>query len=179
MPNCLVIVPVPEVEPYVARLREQFDRSAKRGLGAHITLLHAPLPSGGIAPAMFAALANISTTTAAFAYAVTQTGRFPGTLYLAVEPVGAFNVLNQRLAQTSLDTSDKPFVPHISIVRRGAAGDDEPGVERELMQMLVRQGPVHCKCLEIVLLEDSTGMWRSVRRFALSGGTGSPSPAPS
>jgi 2'-5' RNA ligase len=169
MPHCLVIVPVPEVEPYVSHLRERFDPAARRGLGAHITLLHAPLPSGGVDSAVFAAVAELCTTTPSFAYVVPGLGRFPGSLYLAVEPITPFASLRKCLVRVSPDTAAKSFVPHISIVRRAAASDDELGVERELTQLLAHHGPLQCVCRELELLEDSAGKWHSVQRFALNG----------
>jgi 2'-5' RNA ligase len=179
MPHCLVIVPVPEVEPHVSRLRDLYDPAARRGLGAHITLLHTPRPVGGTDPALLAALGKLGATASAFAYTIARTGRFPSTLFLAAEPAGPFQWLNEQLLQVSSDSGARSFVPHISVVRGRAMRERAHEVEQELTLMLARQGPIHCVCSGIKLLEDSTGVWRSVRRFALTGGTDSPSPAPS
>lgn len=200
MPHALVIVPVSEVEPYVASLRERFDRSARRGLGAHVTLLHVPLSPHGVDAAMCTMIAETAARVAPFRYAVTGLAQFPGTIYLAVDPQEPFNELHARLA-SPLASADavipgaagrKPpreFIPHISVVRaprragRGpadadAAVDALPVAEAELIPLL-DAAPLRCECREIVLLEDSTGRWQPVQAFALSGCTGSPSPAPS
>src|SRR6476620_3812408 len=97
MPHALVIVPVPEVEPYVASLRERFDRSAQRGLGAHVTLLHVPLSAHGIDAAIIATVAEAISGVAPFRYAVTGLAHFADTIYLAVDPWTPFNELHARL----------------------------------------------------------------------------------
>ena len=197
MPHALVIVGVREVEPYVARLRARFDRSDRRGLGAHVTLLHAPMPPEGIDAAMLAAVAEAISGVAPFRYAVTGLAHFPGTIYLAVDPWTPFNELHARLVArlapprpgTAGRKPEREFVPHISVVRSARRRDRAPGqpesaidalpvVEVELIPLLDAT-PLRCECREIVLLEDSSGVWQPVRTFALSDCTDSPSPAPS
>ena len=182
MAHVLFVVRVPEVEPYIARLRERFDPSAKRGLGAHVTVLHSTVPPGHIDPTVSGRVAAVVYSIAQFRYQVTRVARFPRTLYLVAEPAAPFFLLNDRLA-VALPMAEpgeqerKPLVPHISVVRKSTIDDRE--VEAELTMMLERHGPIACVCTEIVLLENSTGMWRSVREFVLSGGRGSPAPGPS
>lgn len=197
MPHALVIVPVPEVEPYVASLRERFDRSARRGLGAHVTLLHTPMPPDGIDAAMITSVAGAISGVAPFRYAVTGLAHFAGTIYLAVDPWTPFNELHARLVSrlarphpgAAGRKPEREFVPHISVVRiarrserapgqPGSAIDALPVAEVELIPLLDAT-PLRCECRDIVLLEDSTGVWQPVRTFALSGCTDSPSPAPS
>jgi 2'-5' RNA ligase len=74
-------------------------------------------------------------------------------------------------------TREQPFVPHISIVRKSSI--DDRGVESELAVLLARHGPIACACRRIELLENSSGPWRSVQNFALSGDRGNPGPVPS
>ena len=182
MPHALVIVRVAEVEPYVARLRQRFDPAARRGLGAHVTLLHAPLPSAGIDAAMRASIAAAAAGSAAFRYAVTGLAHFPGTLYLAIDPWEPFKELHAHLAPQEAGAgraAQREFIPHISVVRKArrsdpslAQGDDAidaiPVAEAELIPLL-DAAPIPCECREIVLLEDSTGLWRPVQAFALDG----------
>ena len=190
MPHILVIVRVPEVEPYVGQLRERFDPAARRGLGAHVTLLHAPLPPKGIDAAMIAAVAEAVSGCGPFRYAVTGLAHFPGTLYLAIDPWEPFNALHARLATLQASAGkeqgaspgrapQREFIPHVSVVRKGgrsepllangdAAIDALPVAQAELIPLL-DEAPIHCECREIVLLEDSTGLWQPVRTFALSG----------
>jgi 2'-5' RNA ligase len=173
--HALVIVPVPEVEPYVSKLRERFDPAARRGLGAHVTLLHAPLPSGGIDPSMIASVASIAAAVTPFPFMVTRVARFATTLYLAVESAEPFASLHRSLTllapgAPSTGGPQRDFVPHISVVRQGGGSDfDDRAVgaaESELNQALARHGPIQCVCHELVLLENSTGTWRPVPTHA-------------
>ena len=171
MPHSLVMVRVPEVEPYVSKLRERFDPAARRGLGAHVTLLHAALPAGGIDPSMSASVAAIASAVTPYTFTVTRVARLSTTLYLAVEPAEPFASLHRSLTALapgtpSMGSSQRDFVPHISVVRWGGGADlDHRAVgqaESELNQALARHGPIQCICRELVLLEDSTGTWRPV-----------------
>jgi len=168
-PHVLVIVRVPEVEPYVSKLRERFDPAARRGLGAHVTLLHAALPAGGIDPSMSASVAAIAAAVTPFTFMVTRVARFATTLYLAVEPAEPFASLQRSLTTLvqrapSAGSPQHDFVPHISVVRQGSSAALAEHVfaeaESELSQALARHGPIQCVCRELVLLEDSTGTWR-------------------
>ena len=182
MAQSLLIVCVAEVEPHVARLREQFDPSAKRGLGAHITVLYSSLPPKRIAKTAIQRVAAVASAVAPFSYQVTRVARFPGTLYLTAEPAAPFVSLHEQLVAvlpaSAADTdSRQEYLPHISIVRKSAADDRD--VEAELTALLEHHGPIACSCTEIVLLANSSGAWLPMRKFALSGGTGSPSQGPS
>jgi 2'-5' RNA ligase len=182
MAQLLFMVPVPEVEPYVAQLRARHDPSAQRGLPAHVTVLHAPLPSGGIDASVISRASAAMTPMAPFNYQVARVGRFPGTLYLAAEPAAPFVRLHDQLVAALLDgefnkPERRPLVPHVSVVRKSEI--DDHGIEAELTAVLDRVGPIACYCREICLLENSSGLWRRIQEFALSGGTGTPAPAPS
>jgi 2'-5' RNA ligase len=184
MANFLVTALVPEVEPHIARLRERFDRAARRGLGAHVTLRHQSVPPQGLDGALIEAAAGLAAAAPSFSFAVTRVARFPSTVYLAVEPGEPFEKLHRASALLAraepsgrVPASERRYVPHISVARRGSDVDlADPAVreaETALAGMLARKGPIRCECREIVLLEDSTGLWRPVARFALSGGTDS------
>ena len=179
MAQFLIMVPVPEVEPLVARLRALFDPSAKRGLAAHVTVVHSNLPSERVDLIAVEKIAAAAASMAPFNYWITRVARFPGTVYLAAEPAAPFVHLKNTLAVT-LRTDQReqqghePLIPHVSVVRKSALDDRD--VEAELTAMLERHGPISCECKQIVLLENSSGLWRPVREFALSGDTGNPWP---
>jgi 2'-5' RNA ligase len=149
-------------------------------LGAHVTVLHANLSYDLVDPiAREQILAAVSLMTP-FEYRLTRVARFPGTVYLAAEPAAPFVHLQRRLTAAVLmdereQQGKEPFIPHVSVVRKSAIDDRD--VEAELATMLERHGPISCVCKGIVLLENSSGWWRPVQEFALSGDTGSPSPA--
>jgi hypothetical protein len=182
MAQFLIMVRVPEVEPYIARLRARFDPSAERGLGAHVTVVHANMPSALMEPISLEQIAAAAASIAPFDYRITRVARFPGTLYLAAEPAAPFMHLKDRLVAVLPKDEHgprgkEPLIPHVSVVRKSAIDDRE--VEAELESALECHGPISCTCKEIVLLENSSGMWRPLQEFVLSGDTGSPWQAPS
>ena len=145
MPQLLIMVPVVEAEPYVAKLRERFDPSARRGLGAHITVLHSNMPWESFEPNFLEQITAGATATAPFEYQITKVARFPGTLYLAVEPASPFVLLKEKLLLgLPIAERERPvresLVPHVSIVRKSTSDDHE--VEEELTSMLRRFGPI-------------------------------------
>ena len=172
MAQFLIMVPAPEVEPHVARLRLQFDPAAKRGLGAHVTLVHANLPAKGIEPSALEQIAAAVSSVAPFDYQITRVARFPGTLYLAAEPAAPFVLLEARLSialQTGeqAERREEPVTPHVSVVRKSSIDDRE--MQADLAMLLERHGPISCVCSAIVLLENSSGVWRPVQEFVLGG----------
>jgi hypothetical protein len=181
MAQLLIMVPVPEVEPFIAQLRARFDPSAKRGLGAHVTVLHSNISQGRIEPAFMDRIAVSVSSVAPFGYRITRVARFPRTLYLAAEPAAPFVLLRERLV-LALPMSERepqfkePLIPHVSVVRKSTSKDHD--VEGELSATLRRHGPIPCVCKQLVLLENSSGVWQEVRRFALSGDKDNPSQGP-
>jgi hypothetical protein len=93
-PESAILVPVPEAEPVVGPLRARLDRSAGRGIPAHVTVLYPFVPPGQITPAVIEMAAAAVKSVPGFAC------RFPGTdwfgedvLWLAPEPAGPFRAL--------------------------------------------------------------------------------------
>jgi 2'-5' RNA ligase len=179
MAQFLIMVRVPELEPHVARLRAQFDPSARRGLAAHITLLHSNLTADRVDGTALEKIAAAATSTASFDYQITRVARFPGTVYLAAEPAAPFVLLRKSLAlvlrmEEREQQGQEPLIPHVSVVRKSSI--DDRGVEAELIAMLERHGPIACACKGIALLENSSGQWRTVQEYSLSDDTGNPWP---
>ena len=167
----VLIVRVAEAEPLVARLRERYDPAAQRGLGAHITLLHPFADPERLDAALLREIASLASARAAFSYQLVHLARFPGTLYLAPEPAAPFVALRAAL-QAAFPPFGPPtgrsstYVPHLSIVR-GSDGEDHE-VEEGLRAILKAHGPIECRCRELVLIENTSGTWRTVREFALA-----------
>jgi 2'-5' RNA ligase len=159
---------VPEAEPCVAHLRERFDPAARRGLGAHITILHPLATPETLTEDKLQELARVAGTLAPFRFALTHVGRFPGTVYLAPKPASRFVRLHEVCAAAFPGdgaAARQPYVPHLSAARHGQ-GEDH-GVEAELTATLRSQGPIECLCRDLVLMENSSGLWRSVGTFNL------------
>jgi 2'-5' RNA ligase len=159
---------VPEAEPCVAHLRERLDPAARRGLGAHVTILYPFAAPEAVNGDMLRRLAAVAGAAAPFRFALTHVARFPGTVYLAPKPASRFIRLHEACAAAFPGEGARarqPFVPHLSVARH-AQGEDHD-VEAELSATLKAQGPIQCLCRELVLMENGTGRWRPIGVFPL------------
>lgn len=152
----------------MARLRERFDSAARRGLSAHITILHPFATPETLTEGKLRELARVAGTLAPFRFALTHVGRFPGTVYLAPKPASRFVRLHEACAATfpaGGAAARQPYVPHLSVARHGQ-GEDH-GVEAELTATLKMKGPIECLCRELLLMENGSGLWRAIGTFNL------------
>jgi 2'-5' RNA ligase len=161
-------LPVPEAERVVAQLRERYDPSAGAGIPAHITLV---TPFAPITDELHDELRAFFAAVAPFPFELTQTGRFPDTLYLAPEPAAPFEAL---IAQLSARYPDHPpyggafdtVIPHVTVAHatRGATLDAIGAVVRSTL-------PVQALATTALLFEGSNDAgWTERGRFRL--GTG-------
>jgi len=162
---------VPEAEPHVAHWRERFDPAARRGLGAHITILYPLLVPERLDEVALRRVAQVAAGVVAFRFKLTHVARFPSTIYLAPKPASRFADLHLRF-QEAFPAPDAvqhaSYVPHLSVARH-LAGDDH-GVDAELKSLLARHGPIDCACSRLSLMENGSGLWREVRAFELAQG---------
>lgn len=162
---------IPEAEPHVAHLRERFDPAARRGLGAHITIMYPLLTSDLRDESRLRSMAKVAAGIAPFQFQLTHMARFPSTIYLAPKPASRFASMhdNFRAAFPGSEADTRQiYVPHLSVARDGP-GDDY-GVEPELKSLLARHGPIDCVCRQLTLMENGTGLWRAVQTLELRHG---------
>jgi len=159
----------------VAHLRERFDPAARRGLGAHVTILYPFAAPEIVNEDLLQQLAGLAGAIVPFHFALTHVARFPGTVYLAPKPASRFARLHEACAAAFPDEgarTHQAYIPHLSVARHGQ-GEDY-GVEAELAATLKISGPIACLCRELVLMENGSGLWRAIRTFTL--GTGARAP---
>lgn len=173
-PISALAVEVPEAEPLVAPLRERHDPTACLGVPAHITVLVPFMAPRLLTEVVEHQIERLIATQAEFSFELTRVGRFPGVAYLAPDPAQPFIELTRSVVRAF--PGYPPYagqfsciVPHLTV----AHGDDAVAAEvaHELEKRLGVQGPVRSRCRSVVLLENSTGLWRQVRRFDLSRST--------
>jgi len=164
-----VIIPIPEVEPVVARLRRRYDRTARLCVPAHVTLLYPfcppPVPVGEIAR-----LRDVCGSIAAFPFSFTEVRRFPATAYLHPDQEEAFAQITKRLVEMWPDY--KPYggahadvVPHLTV----ADGVDAERLSA-MQDSLHGQLPIRCVAREVWLLtSDQEGIWSKKAGFPLAG----------
>lgn len=164
------IVRVLEAEACVASLRERFDASSKLGVPAHITIL-VPFMSPERIDADVLAQAQVAfSKTQAFSFCLRTVQRFPATVYLAPEPATPFISLTESLTREfpeypAYGGQFASTVPHLTV----AHGDEQEArcAFEELEAAMQARGPVHASCSAVVLLENSSGLWKQMHTFAL------------
>ncbi len=152
----------------MTHLRERFDPAARRGLGAHVTIVFPFAAPETVNEGLLRRLAGLTGTLAPFRFTLTHVARFPGTVYLAPKPASRFVRLHEAIVAAFPAGSagaHQTFVPHLSVARHGL-GEDY-GVEAELAVTLKTNGPIECLCRDLVLMENSSGLWRSIGTFGL------------
>ena len=92
MPESAILVPVPDAEPVVGRLRARLDRSASRGVPAHVTVLYPFVSPRQITPAVIQMTAAAVRSVPGFGCRFAGTNWFgEDVLWLAPEPAGPFS----------------------------------------------------------------------------------------
>jgi 2'-5' RNA ligase len=170
LPETALICRVPEVERYIAHYRQRFDPSARRNVPAHVTVLYPFMAPDEIDDEVLESLARIARAVPCFEYRLAETRRFPVSLYLAPQPDASFAALTEAVQRAYPEFP--PFagkfdtvVPHVTV-----AHADDPQlceIEVELRIAMASGGPVKARCHEMVLIENSSGRWEELRRFAL------------
>jgi 2'-5' RNA ligase len=165
-----LICRVPEAERYISRYRERFDPPARRNVPAHVTILYPFMAPGDVDAAVLTELAAIAGTVPSFEYRLTETRRFPVSLYLAPQPGDSFAALTTAVFRAFPDYP--PFsgkfstvVPHVTVAHADEAQLCE--IEVELRIALASGSPLRARCSEMVLIENTTGRWEQVQCFAL------------
>jgi 2'-5' RNA ligase len=166
------VVRVPEAEPYVSHLRQQFDPAAKLGMPAHITLLFPFASPELIDTAVVAQARAVVAGVHAFAFSLVGMGRFPDVLYLVPEPSGPFVALTERLVRQFPDFPPyggqyQSVVPHLTVAHGGGMAHSR--AEAELRSTLSASGAIACSVREVVLMGKASGQWREMQVFPLGG----------
>jgi 2'-5' RNA ligase len=172
--TCFVVL-VPEAENLVGALRSRFDDSARRGLGAHITVLY-PFMAPQLLDA--AVLKKAAATLAAqeqFPFRLKSLGRFPEVAYLAPEPAEGFVALTLGLARAfplfpPYGGEFARVVPHLTVAK-GDLQAASPDLDH-LASRLAQQGPVAAMCTHVTLIENSSGLWQPLQAFELDAPSG-------
>ena len=166
---------VPEVEPLVDALRLRYDKSARMGVPAHITLLFPFMEPSLVSAEVAQDCSTVLESQKAFSFELRSVGRFPATAYLVPQPAEPFIELTQALCRAFPAYS--PFrgefpsiIPHLTVAHGNAVEADAAATA--LSAILQSSGPVSSVCSSVVLIENSSGRWRPMHAFPLA-------PAPS
>ncbi len=167
-----ILVPVPEAERAVARLRAALDLSAGLGVPAHVTVLYPFVPPAQITAAVIDAAAAAVASVAAFDCSFAGTGWFgEDVLWLSPDPAASFRALTGAVHAAFPDYP--PFrgafaqvIPHLTVGDRPAGGVGAlRAAEAEVLPML----PVHSRVGEAWLMTGarSPASWTLLARLPL------------
>ena len=170
MAESALAVNVPEVEKYVAPVREKLDPSARLGAPAHITLLYPFVEPGEIDASTLIALGVAFSQAASFSFRLAKLHHFMDTLYLAPEPADPFMSLTQAIVNQfprylPYGGQFASVVPHLTVAR--GSRDTLAFAERSLFGTLTAAG-IEAHCREVVLIENSSGRWQPMHTFRLT-----------
>lgn len=169
MARILLALLVPEAEPLVASFREQHDPSARRGLGAHITLSYPFVDSELFTSDARAHLREVMAAFPAPMFRLARVDTFPSVVWLAPEPSRSIVAIAEAVERAFPDHPKgggafPTFVPHLSVAR--GMPQDKAAVVNELQARLSDDGPVYCWCEAAALLVSEQRRWRLLDTFA-------------
>ena len=167
-----LVVLVPDAEPLVAEFRSRFDRSAIRGMPAHVTVLYPFFHPDSLSPELLADLRSLFLGYRRFRFSLGGVCGFPDVVYLAPEPLSPFDALTKGAAARFPETP--PYggafanpVPHLTIAQRPPA----PCLAEVTDRFVVAAGaklPLECAADEVCLAIKRAGRWSIGPRFALA-----------
>ena len=165
-----LIVPVPAAEQLVGSGRRQFDRAARWGIPAHITLVYPFAPPEAIDAGAVSRLRALFRRAERVAYSLVETRRFGDqVLYLAPSPDEPFRLLTKIIMAEFPDYPPyggafSEVIPHLTIA------DGAPLEEIAMAEEAVTPGlPLRCSAAEAWLMAGRAeeASWAVVERFAL------------
>jgi hypothetical protein len=163
-----VIIPVPEVEAVVGPLRLRYDRAARLGVPAHVTLLY-PFRAPQTLISEIETLREVCASIDAFRFSLIEVRRFTATAYLQPDPSKAFAKITRTLVGMWPDC--KPYsgahasiIPHLTVAD-GVDIETLGAVEDSLRGRL----PIQCVARQVWLMtSDDQGMWSRKALFPLA-----------
>jgi hypothetical protein len=168
------IVQVPEAEPLVGKLRDQFDASAKLGVPAHITVLDPFMPPERITEAVLHDVHIAISAAQPFEFRLATVGRFPGVLYLIRQPSAPFAVLTESIAHRfpefpPYEGKFRSVIPRLTIADGG--NSQVTAAECQRLALVRERGSVLAACHGLALIENSSGRSREKCGIPLAGDT--------
>jgi 2'-5' RNA ligase len=170
MPETALIVAVPESEPFVERLRVQFDSSARVGVPAHVTVLYPFMAPERIDDSVLEQIRDVVRATSPFTFRLSRVGRFPTVVFLAPEPATPFSSLTGALHRRF--PGFPPYggihdvvIPHLTVSDSPDA--DADALETELRSALPRPDGIACACRQLELIGNASGRWQTLLTLPL------------
>ena len=167
-----LVVLVPEAEQLVAPFRRQLDRSAIRGMPAHITVLYPFRHPRELSNSLIEQLRSSLSRVPRFAFSLSGICGFPGVIYLAPQPMEPFDILTREVA--AWFSESPPYggafadpVPHLTVAQQPPA----ISLAEVTDQLLLAVGPllpIQCHADQVTLAVKREGKWSVGPQFPLA-----------
>ena len=137
---------------------------------AHITVLFPFVEPQELAAQDLVSLSAIAASMTSFHFRLASVGRFADAVYLAPQPAEPFIELvrNVRAAFPGYPPyagRHTSVVPHLTVAHGESSAHG--AVESHLHGVMADIAKVQCRCRTLVLIENTTGRWRTLRSFEL------------
>lgn len=167
-----LVVLVPEAERLVADLREKFDVSGICGLPAHVTVLYPFARPEALSPDLLGEVRSFFARQPRFRFSLVGVCGFPRVVYLAPEPLAAFDSLTREAAARF--PAFLPYgglfaspVPHLTVAQQPPA-DDLAELSSRLVEERGQHLPVECLARVVSLAVKRAGRWSLADHFPLA-----------
>jgi 2'-5' RNA ligase len=169
--HSVLIVEIPAAESLVSSARWRYDRAARLGVPAHVTVLFPFAEPDAINSKMINELRTLFEQCAPFDFQLTHVARFDrDVLFLAPSPLEKFIELTNRVSQKFPEYPPyggiyDEVIPHLTVAQ-GASVAEMDHLEDELTAKL----PISSRAHEITLMagdSESDGSWSVLARFVL------------
>jgi 2'-5' RNA ligase len=173
MPASAIIVRARLPSP-LERARRSWVAEAARGLPAHLTLLYPFVEPSRLDAAVRRIVVAVAERRAPIDYLLTGLARWPGVLYVAVDPVEPFVAIHSELAAAFSaypiygETESFDFVPHITIAEAPEV-DLAEGLVAESAASTRTRFPRPARATALEVIADNGHGWRVVWRIPLGG----------
>lgn len=166
-----LIVCVAQAESRVSALRDRFDASSRLGVPAHITVLYPFMPPDQVDDAVLEKVRDVLSRVRPFQFTLAGVARFAATAYLMPQPSLPFVELTEALVRRfpefpPFGGAFKTVIPHLTVAHGNVA--EAASTEAELVVAMAEQGPIQAACTSVVLMENSSGLWREMHVFKLA-----------
>ncbi|GLQ45455.1 putative phosphoesterase [Dyella lipolytica] len=170
--HTLLALRLPEADLLIGDLRDKHDPSARRSLGAHITIWFDWKPADQVSEADLSCLAELVATTAPIDITLRHVGYFHGVVYLSPEPALPLHELERRIRAvfTREDRErPRPYVPHVTIGRK-LSDETARLVGQEVERRILKGGALVTRCDRLSLLVLQNSHWVPQASFRCGGG---------
>jgi len=182
----VLLIEVPEAEPFIGDLRMRYDPVASQGVPAHITVLFPFKTPHLINKEDLDALTQVFADVAPFDFQLVRADfqlvradTFPGVWYLAPEPATAFKALTRAVVARFPEyppyggAHGEDSTPHLTVghsadpaILAAIGAELAPSCEAAL-PIRSRALPIRSRATIVLLMDNADGPWVVRRSFAL------------